>query len=115
MTDRAQSLVGGALLAVALVSCVLVRLTPAAPRKVELDPKDALVVAVPVVDGVAKFTHECCACASVHHVAVVLKDGEIEMYWWADEIATRRARWRKGLMMRDPWAAESGDRGAQDR
>ena len=108
MSDRAHAFVGGAVLAAALVSCVLVKLTPAAPREMVLDPKDALIVELAITEDeqgrrVAKFTHECCACGSVHHVAVLVEDGEIEMYWWADEAATRRARWRKGLMERDPW------------
>ena len=113
MSDRAHALIGGAVLAVALVSCVLVGLTPAAPRKTTLDSKDALIVQIPIVEDehgkrVAKFTHECCDCGSVHHVAVLVKDGEIEMFWWADETATRKARWRKGLFVPnqgDPWSA----------
>jgi hypothetical protein len=115
MSDRVHALVGGAVLAVALVSCVLVRLTPAAPRKVQLDPSDALIVAVPLVDGVAKFTHECCSCGSVHHVCVLVKDGEIEMYWWADDLETKRVQWRRGLTARDPWPPRDDPWSASER
>ena len=120
MSDRAHALIGGVVLAVALVSCVLVRLTPASPREITLDPKNALIVQIPITedeDGrrVAKFIHECCACSSVHRVAVVLNDGEIEMYWWADDIGTARARWRKGLTMRDPWPPRSDPWSASER
>jgi len=120
MSERTGAFVGGVILAVALISCVLVKLTPAAPRQLVLDPKDAMVATVPfTVDDqgrrIAWFTHECCQCSSVHRVAVTSGEEGIEMYWWADEGATRKARRKKGMLPPDPWAAESGRWGSTDR
>ena len=120
MSNRAHALIGGAVLAVALVSCVLVRLTPAAPRDVTLDPKDALIIQIPITEDkhgrrLARLTHECCDCGSVHRVIALVMDGEIEMYWWTDEAATRKARRRKGLPDRDLWPGRSNPWSASER
>ena len=112
MSERAGAFVGGVILAVALVSCVLVKLTPAAPRQLVLDPKKAMVATVPLfIDdqgrAVGRFIHECCACGSTHTVGITLTNKGVEMFWWTDEVATRKARIRRGIVERNPWAAES--------
>jgi len=112
MSDRVGAFIGSMILAAALVSCVLVKLTPAAPRKITLDPKDAVTaIVLPTVGEQGQmlfwFNHECCACGSSHRVLLLPTEEGIRMFWWADKVATRKARTRKGTVERNPWAAES--------
>lgn len=73
------------------------------PKPQALDTASALQFRIAwwAVEGISDphvmFKHECCSCGLTHTVLIVVRPTGLEMYWWTDREATRRARAIKGL------------------
>ena len=114
MSERASTFLGVVLFGfVLLVYGLVAVMTVGAAKPVKLDSAKASFFKIPFSDQgqidlpYGGISHECCDCGLTHHVAVVLVDDGVEMYWWVNQFATRKARARKGFHLPNPYSAES--------